>query len=143
MIVVTNTRKLMAQWPMERAWYAGAAINAKSAQLIDFSTCYADFSCGGRIRTCDLQVMSLASYQLLHSAMLLFGGNPPFLFCECKGTAIFAIRQMFCRLFLPERCFLDILNLFFCLYGIICLNLHTPNGCAILIVEEYHVNLED
>ena len=28
-------------------------------------------SCGGRIRTCDLQVMSLASYQLLHSAMLL------------------------------------------------------------------------
>ena len=28
-------------------------------------------SCGGRIRTCDLQVMSLASYQLLHSAMFL------------------------------------------------------------------------
>ncbi len=26
-------------------------------------------SCGGRTRTCDLQVMSLASYQLLHSAM--------------------------------------------------------------------------
>ena len=30
-------------------------------------------SCGGRIRTCDLQVMSLASYQLLHSAMFLSG----------------------------------------------------------------------
>ena len=29
-------------------------------------------SCGGRIRTCDLQVMSLASYQLLHSAMSFF-----------------------------------------------------------------------
>ena len=28
-------------------------------------------SCGGRTRTCDLQVMSLASYQLLHSAMSL------------------------------------------------------------------------
>ena len=28
-----------------------------------------DISCGGRTRTCDLQVMSLASYQLLHSAM--------------------------------------------------------------------------
>ena len=28
-------------------------------------------SCGGRIRTYDLQVMSLASYQLLHSAMFL------------------------------------------------------------------------
>ncbi len=27
-------------------------------------------SCGGRTRTCDLQVMSLASYQLLHSAIL-------------------------------------------------------------------------
>ncbi len=26
-------------------------------------------SCGGRTRTCDLQVMSLASYQLLHSAI--------------------------------------------------------------------------
>ena len=28
------------------------------------------FSCGGKTRTCDLQVMSLASYQLLHSAIL-------------------------------------------------------------------------
>ena len=36
------------------------------------------FSCGGRTRTCDLQVMSLASYQLLHSAI--------FLLSECKGT---------------------------------------------------------
>ena len=27
------------------------------------------FSCGGRTRTCDLQVMSLASYQLLHTAI--------------------------------------------------------------------------
>ena len=27
-------------------------------------------SCGGRTRTCDLQVMSLASYQLLHTAIL-------------------------------------------------------------------------
>ena len=29
------------------------------------------YSCGGRTRTCDLQVMSLASYQLLHSAIFL------------------------------------------------------------------------
>ncbi len=28
-----------------------------------------DISCGGRTRTCDLQVMSLASYQLLHTAI--------------------------------------------------------------------------
>ncbi len=27
------------------------------------------FGCGGRTRTCDLQVMSLASYQLLHTAI--------------------------------------------------------------------------
>ena len=48
-----------------------------------FTTCYVVISCGGRTRTCDLQVMSLASYQLLHSAMLLFR------FCECKGTKFF------------------------------------------------------
>ena len=35
-----------------------------------FTTCYVVMSCGGRTRTCDLQVMSLASYQLLHSAIL-------------------------------------------------------------------------
>ena len=29
-----------------------------------------DIGCGGRTRTCDLQVMSLASYQLLHTAIL-------------------------------------------------------------------------
>ena len=29
-----------------------------------------DHCCGGRTRTCDLQVMSLASYQLLHTAIL-------------------------------------------------------------------------
>ena len=34
-------------------------------------------SCGGRTRTCDLQVMSLASYQLLHSAMLIFNSLAP------------------------------------------------------------------
>ena len=31
--------------------------------------------CGGRTRTCDLQVMSLASYQLLHSAILTIKFN--------------------------------------------------------------------
>lgn len=31
-----------------------------------------DHCCGGRTRTCDLQVMSLASYQLLHSAIYFF-----------------------------------------------------------------------
>ena len=44
-------------------------------------------SCGGRTRTCDLQVMSLASYQLLHSAMyyralFLNAGAKVLLFCD-------------------------------------------------------------
>ena len=46
-----------------------------------FITSLFPLSCGGRIRTCDLQVMSLASYQLLHSAMFFLSG--------CKGTTIF------------------------------------------------------
>ncbi len=41
----------------------------KKVELIEKSIS-PTFSCGGRIRTCDLQVMSLASYQLLHSAIL-------------------------------------------------------------------------
>ena len=40
----------------------------------------------------DLQVMSLASYQLLHSAI--------FLICGCKGTAIFRDIQIFPHVFL-------------------------------------------
>ena len=47
----------------------------KVQQMLNF------ISCGGRIRTCDLQVMSLASYQLLHSAMFFLSG--------CKGTHLF------------------------------------------------------
>ena len=43
--------------------------------------------CGSPTRTNDLQVMSLASYQLLHPAI--------FLFCECKGTSISWNGQMF------------------------------------------------
>ena len=35
------------------------------------STVRLECSCGDTTRTCDLQVMSLASYQLLHSAMYL------------------------------------------------------------------------
>ena len=45
-------------------------------------------SCGGRTRTCDLQVMSLASYQLLHSAILTIKSNS-FPNCECKGMKIY------------------------------------------------------
>ena len=37
--------------------------------------------CGSTTRTCDLQVMSLTSYQLLYPAM--------FFICGCKGKAIF------------------------------------------------------
>ena len=52
------------------------------------------YSCGGRTRTCDLQVMSLASYQLLHSAIFPTKKGGP-LMSECKGTAFFANYQTF------------------------------------------------
>ena len=42
--------------------------------------------CGGSTRTNDLQVMSLASYQLLHPAMLLCGIVSQM---RCKGTTFF------------------------------------------------------
>ena len=47
--------------------------------------------CGGPTRTDDLQVMSLASYQLLHSAI-----------CDCKGMDFFPFYQIF----LPKKCYL-------------------------------------
>ena len=40
----------------------------KSDKML-FTNLLPDISCGGRTRTCDLQVMSLASYQLLHTAI--------------------------------------------------------------------------
>ena len=49
------------------------------------------FSCGGRTRTCDLQVMSLASYQLLHTAIY----QTIFPICECKGTTFILNHQIF------------------------------------------------
>ena len=48
--------------------------------------------CGGRTRTCDLQVMSLASYQLLHSAILTIAIRltiEVFLNCGCKGMTFY------------------------------------------------------
>ena len=61
-------------------------------------------SCGGRTRTCDLQVMSLASYQLLHSAILTICviqnvDVMSLLNCECKGMAFLLNLQMFWLLF--------------------------------------------
>ena len=50
------------------------------------------WSCGCRTRTCDLQVMSLASYQLLQPAMLIKNNSSmnrgAFLNCECKGSGL-------------------------------------------------------
>ena len=61
-------------------------------------------SCGGRTRTCDLQVMSLASYQLLHSAILTICviqnvAVMSLLNCVCKGMAFLLNLQMFWLLF--------------------------------------------
>ena len=67
-----------------------------------FTTCYVVISCGGKTRTCDLQVMSLASYQLLHSAILTIANRltiEVFLNCECKGMTFWWNLQMFLRLF--------------------------------------------
>ena len=70
-----------------------------------FTTCYVVISCGGRTRTCDLQVMSLASYQLLHSAILTICVIQnvvvmSLLNCECKGMAFLLNLQMFWLFFL-------------------------------------------
>ena len=55
------------------------------------------FSCGCRTRTCDLQVMSLASYQLLQPAILIKINSSmnrgAFLNCECKGSGLLRNRQ--------------------------------------------------
>ena len=59
--------------------------------------CYTAFCCcGGPTRTGDLQVMSLASYQLLHSAMFVYRAFGLFPVCECKVTAFLAVCQTFC-----------------------------------------------
>ena len=54
-------------------------------------------SCGCRTRTCDLQVMSLASYQLLQPAILIkinsSMNRSTFLNCECKGSGLLRNRQ--------------------------------------------------
>ena len=52
------------------------------------------YSCGGRTRTCDLQVMSLASYQLLHSAMF----SCFFLFAGAKVLLSWDITKFLCVL---------------------------------------------
>ena len=48
------------------------------------------FSCGGPTRTGDLQVMSLASYQLLHSAIISIRFSSRL---RCKGRHFFVHRQ--------------------------------------------------
>ena len=62
------------------------------------------YSCGGRIRTCDLQVMSLASYQLLHSAMFspIFLWLVSFFFATAKVHTFLLTTKFFLSFF----CFL-------------------------------------
>ena len=58
-----------------------------------------DHCCGGRTRTCDLQVMSLASYQLLHSAMSSFISAccSYFLFASAKLACFVITAKLFCK----------------------------------------------
>ena len=57
-------------------------------------------SCGGSTRTSDLQVMSLASYQLLHSAMLIFNANKDVsCFAGAKVQSFFELTKYLCSFF--------------------------------------------
>ena len=78
-------------------------INNKKAQSA-FLCKLRFFSCGGPTRTDDLQVMSLASYQLLHSAMLtIHQGLFPDFVCKGKGFInTIQILEMF-FLFFPQK----------------------------------------
>ena len=87
-----------------------AVENEKSPIKSDFC------SCGGKTRTCDLQVMSLASYQLLHSAILGCQNQckpnaESLLFAEVKPdfAGLFSKSAAKVRLF-PEIC------KFFCIF---------------------------
>ena len=82
-------------------------------------------SCGGRIRTCDLQVMSLASYQLLHSAMLFFSKR-------VQRYKDFSKYQNIYATFLKNRTFLHISFRFSCVIQRKNVILHTERMCAIL-----------
>ena len=70
--------------------------------LLCFITSLFSLSCGGRIRTCDLQVMSLASYQLLHSAMFFLKRVLRLFFELRKYLCYFFVKLHFCELFLVD-----------------------------------------
>ena len=63
--------------------------------FLNFNPC----SCGGSTRTNDLQVMSLASYQLLHSAMSSFisAHCSYFLFVSAKLACFVITAKLFCK----------------------------------------------
>ena len=75
--------------------------NEKSDKM-SFINFLPDYCCGGRTRTCDLQVMSLASYQLLHTAI---------------NQLIFELRVQRYKLFMKQpnfspqnRCYLTVIK---------------------------------
>ena len=57
------------------------------------------YSCGSSTRTNDLKVMSLASYQLLHPAILRLALNALSLEFECKDSNFFHSFQIFLPIF--------------------------------------------
>ena len=72
-------------------------------------------SCGGRIRTCDLQVMSLASYQLLHSAMLILPDFAGDFFKSAAKVQLFFELHKYLSLFFGKSTFLELFPTFFLL----------------------------
>ena len=86
-----SARKYLYAYAHRTLYQEKRPIRYMNKRSAGYTTCASFlFSCGGRTRTCDLQVMSLASYQLLHSAMLFFLSG-------CKGTTIFLYTQLFCK----------------------------------------------
>ena len=68
----TMRTKIELKFGINRIWWVFVRpMNEKQVTRLSNSRLPC-FSCGGPTRTGDLQVMSLASYQLLHSAMFLF-----------------------------------------------------------------------
>ena len=78
------------------------------------SECLSFNSCGGRIRTCDLQVMSLASYQLLHSAMLFLLDFQGFSWKALQRYEDFSNYANIYAVFLKNHRFYNFLPLFSC-----------------------------
>ena len=94
--------------PLTRRWGEYDIVEIKKSKLFEE---FRLISCGGRTRTCDLQVMSLASYQLLHSAIFNCVNERLVSQLRCKGTAFFRDSKIFYAQIVILRALLTYINL--------------------------------